>query len=367
MFLGSAGVAAAGATVSRFPAATLAWAEPSRVRAPGGPILLNSNENPYGTFSSVHAALSKAQAWCNRYPWHEVDDLVAALAARHKVAPEHIVLGNGSVDILRMAAEAFCGRGEPLVQASPTFEALAMYAKRRQVPVIAISLRSDFAHDLDAMLKPARGAGIVYICNPNNPTGSITPREDIENFLKKLGGSGPYVLLDEAYHHFADSPSYGSFADRASGYPRLIVTRTFSKVYGMAGLRLGYAITDKQTAERLYAFQVFDGPNGPALRAGIAALADTAGEEQAARRIVADREEFMTQAKARKLHVIPSQANFVMLETGRPVKEVITRFKSRDILIGRPFPPLNTYARISLGTPEEMKRFWQIWDNKELD
>lgn len=362
-FLGTLGAGAAAAAVVRFPVADFAWAEPPRVRTPGGPILLNSNENPYGTFPSVHAALTRAQAFCNRYPWHEGEELTALLAARHKVKPEQIVLGNGSVDILRMAAEAFCGRSETLVQAAPTFEALAMYVKRRESPVVAVPLRADYAHDLDAMLKPARSAALVYICNPNNPTGSITPRKEIEAFLNRLGKDGPYVLLDEAYHHFADSPDYVSFLERPVDHPRLIVARTFSKIYGMAGLRLGYSVSSKEVAERLNDFGVFDSPNSPAALAGMAALKDDAAMKQATRRILADRAGFMKQASARRLHVIPPQANFVMMETGRPVKQVIEHFKQRNILIGRPFPPMETFARISLSTPADMNAFWRAWDD----
>ena len=361
-FLGTIGAGAAAVAVTRLPLAEFGWAEPPRVKTPGGPILLNSNENPYGTFSSVHQALTEAQAICNRYPWHEGENLAALLAARYKVKPEQIVLANGSVDILRMAADACCGPSKPLVQASPTFEALMFYAERRQAPVVKLPLRSDYAHDLDAMLKPARDAGLVYICNPNNPTGSITARKDIESFLKRLGGDGPYVLLDEAYHHFADSPEYVSFLERPVDYPRLIVARTFSKIYGMAGLRLGYSISSKEAAKRLSGFAVFDSPNAPAARAGMAALKDEVSETQMARKVLADRAEFMRQAGARKLHVIPSQANFVMMEIGRPVKPAIGHFKQRNILIGRPFPPMDTYARISLSTPDDMRAFWQAWD-----
>ena len=360
-FLGTISGGAAAVAASRLPV-DFAWAEPPRVKTPGGPILLNSNENPYGAFPSVHQALTDAQAICNRYPWHEGEKLTALLAARHWVKPQQIVLGNGSVDILRMAAEAFCGPSKPLVQASPTFEALAMYAKRYQTPLVAVPLRADYAHDLGAMFKPARTAGLVYICNPNNPTASVTPRKDIEIFLSQLGSDGPYVLIDEAYHHFADSPEYVSFLERPVDYPRLIVARTFSKIYGLAGLRLGYSISSEEVAKRLDGFSVFDTPNGPAALAGMAALKDEAAEKETARKVLADRAEFMKQAQARKLHVIPSQANFVMMETGRPVKRVIEQFKQRHILIGRPFPPMDTYARISLSTPEDMREFWRAWD-----
>ena len=361
-FIGTIGAGAAAAAVVRLPIGDFAWAEPPRIKTPGGPILLNSNENPYGAFPSVHKALTEAQAICNRYPWHEGEKLSTLLAAKHKMDPKQITLGNGSVDILRMAAEAYCGPSKPLVQASPTFEALAMYAERYRTPLVTAPLRKDYAHDLEAMLKPARTAGLVYICNPNNPTGSITSRKDIDAFLKQLGNDGPHVLIDEAYHHFADSPEYVSFLDRPADYPRLIVLRTFSKIYGMAGLRLGYSVSSEGVAKRLDGFAVFDSPNGLAARAGMAALQDEATEKETARKVLADRAAFMKQAQGRKVHVIPSQANFMMLETGRPVRRVIEHFKQRNILIGRPFPPMETYARVSLSTPDDMQQFWKAWD-----
>jgi len=354
--------ATAAATMLEFP--QLAFAEPPRWAAPaGGAVLLNSNENAYGAFPSVRQAMVDAIAIHNRYPDYQFDALWEGLAALHKVKTEEITLGCGSNDILRMASNAFCGRGKPLVTAVPTFEALAMYAARSGTEVIKVPLRADFAHDLEPMLAKAKqGAGLVYICNPNNPTASLTPRKEIDRFLRELPPE-TYVLIDEAYHHFVTAPAdYASFIDRRVEDPRVIVARTFSKIYGMAGLRLGYAVGAKATIDKLSETHVFDNPNCIAARAGTAAVTDKKALDSAIRRAVADREEFNRQATARGLKFIPSHANFVMVDAARPTPVVIEHFKQRNILIGRPFPPFDTYVRISLGTPAEMKQFWQVWD-----
>jgi histidinol-phosphate aminotransferase len=261
-----------------------------------------------------------------------------------------------------MAANAFCDRTKPLVTAAPTFEALSMYSARNGTETIKVPLRSDFAHDLEQMLAKAKGAGLVYICNPNNPTGSLTGRKEIDQFLSGLPPE-TYVLIDEAYHHFVTAPAdYISFIDRRPENARVIVARTFSKIYGMAGLRLGYAVGTKDTIERLSASYVYDNPNCIAARAGTAALADKKALDAAIRRSVADREEFRRQAAARGVRSIPSHTNFVMVDSARPTRTVIEHFKARNIRIGRPFPPFDTHVRVSLGTPAEMKQFWQVWD-----
>jgi histidinol-phosphate aminotransferase len=341
----------------------VAMAQPRRRVKVTGEILLNSNENAYGAFPAVRQAMADAIVITNRYPDYEFGALWQALADKHRVKTEEITLGCGSTDILRMAAEAFCSRTKPLIMASPSFEALGMYAARNGTEVIKVPLRADFAHDLEAMLARAKpGAGLVYVCNPNNPTGSITPRKQIEQFVRDLP-EATYVLIDEAYHDFVTAPAdYASFIDQRVENPRIVVARTFSKIYGMAGLRLGYAIAARETIEKLSASQVFDNPNCIAARAGAVALADKSGLGEAIRRAIQDREEFNRQAARRKIAAIPSHTNFVMLDAQRPTRAVIDHFRARNIRIGRPFPPYATHVRISLGTPAEMKQFWEVWD-----
>jgi len=362
-FFKTAGIGAAATAASAgLSRELLAWAEPQRAPQPDGPILLNNNENAYGAFPSVLTMGNPLQD-ANRYPDNYSERLSEKLAAASKVPLECVVTGCGSTEILRMAANAFTGPGKKLVLATPTFEAIGRYARTARAGVVEVPLAANFTHDLGAMLKAAAtDAGLVYICNPNNPTGNLTPRSDIEDFIKKLPRN-VYALIDEAYHDFVPaSPDYASFIDRPVDDDRVIVARTFSKIYGMAGLRLGYGIASKATAALLQEHRLEDTLNSLVTRAALVALDDAAGLRQAQQRNAADRDEFMRQVVARKLKAISSTTNFVMVNSNRPVGSVIEHFKSNNILIGRPFPPLDTYARISLGKPDEMKSFWRVWD-----
>ena len=359
-FLGSIGAASALAVAGPLP--SLALPEPQRSReSNAGIALLNSNENPYGMLPGAQKAALAAVMHGNRYPesWLAEEHI----AAYHKVKPAQVIHGYGSSENIAMAIRALTSRSRKLVTANPTYELPDMHAKALGVPVVTVPLTATYAHDLERMLSAAgNDAGLVYICNANNPTGSITPRRDIEAFLAKLPQS-IYVMIDEAYHHFAtDSPDYVSFLDKPVDDPRLIVLRTFSKVYGMAGMRLGYSVQSEGLVKLLKPWQLVLDGNAAALAAGYASLNDDAGMRSMAARLVADREAFTKQAITRKLKVIPSHANFIMVQTGRPVRDMITHFRGQQIAIGRPFPPMEQYIRVSLGLPNEMDRFWQAWD-----
>lgn len=337
-----------------------ASSEPARTTQPGGPVLLNGNENAYGQFPSVADAMQQALHYCNRYPFKEWDRLTSAIAGRHALPEDQVLLGNGSTELLRVCAQTFTGPGKTLITPTPTFEALGRYAQIFGAEVITVPLTSSYAHDLDAMLRRTDAStGLIYICNPNNPTASLTPRGDIEAFIAKLPPTTA-VLIDEAYFHFAEgAPGYSSFI----GYrdDRVITIRTFSKIYGLAGLRLGYGVSTKATIKRLRPYQLEDTVNMVAARCAVTALADDAALRVAADRNAHDRAEFARQAAGRGLALIPSFANFVMFDTHRPVTEVISYFQKNNIVVGRPFPPMDTHLRISLGLPGEMKEFWRVW------
>lgn len=358
----TAAFGAAAAATASIPAPLLSWGEPPRETRTGGPAMLNSNENAYGPFPSVMAMPSPFKD-VNRYPDSSVEMLVGQLARLHKVTPEHIVLGCGSTEILKIAASAFSGPGRKVIMASPTFEAIEFYGKAVKAEVVKVPLMDSFAHHLPAMQTEAeKDGGLVYICNPNNPTGSVTPRRSLENFIRALP-KDVYVLMDEAYHDFVPvSADYISFADHPIDMDKVIVARTFSKIYGMAGLRMGYAVASPATAKLLRAQKQEDSANIFALRCALTSLNHTDERESAILRNSNDRDVFMREAAKRRIMAIPSWTNFVMINTLRPVRTVIDHFKQNNVLIGRPFPPLDTYARISLGTPEQMKTFWAVWD-----
>ena len=356
--------AAAGAAVH--PLRVLSSAavfEPQRQQQPDGPIRLNSNENAYGPSPKAAAAMRAAMPLANRYPDSEYDAVVARIARLHGIKTEQLLVGCGSSEILRVAAMAFLSSGKQFVQASPTFEASAFHARAAGAEVVSVPLNNRFAHDLDGMLARVNpSTGLIYICNPNNPTASITPRKDIEIFLSKLPANC-MVLIDEAYHHYAASSAmYASFIDQPVNDDRLVVCRTFSKVYGLAGLRLGYGVATPAMVEKMNAYMTFNSVNGIVPGTAIAAIDDTASVSEFVRKNADQRQEFFNQAQARMLKPIDSHANFVMMNTHHPAPDIIEHFRKNNILIGRPFPPMDTYVRISLGLPPEMLAFWQIWD-----
>lgn len=298
----------------------------------------------------------------NRYP-DSVDFLREAIAKAHAVKPEQVVLGCGSSELLQMAAAAFLGPGRKLIMASPTFELIARFARKAGAEIVQVPLTPRYEHDLGAMLDRAdEKTGLVYICNPNNPTGSLTVRKDLENFLAKLPSSVP-VLIDEAYHHYVGgTSSYASFLDRPAGDGRTSVTRTFSKIYGLAGLRVGYAIAPLEMARQLNSERLQFGVNIVAARAAAAALGDAQYVRTIAQRNANDRQEFYNQANARMLRVIDSQTNFVMLEVGQAAEGIIEHYKKNDILVAPKVPSFETHVRVSLGKPAEMREFWRVWD-----
>jgi histidinol-phosphate aminotransferase len=327
------------------------------------PVLLYRNENPYGPSEKVLAVLRESAAAGNRYPRTEYDTLLDKLATLHHVKREQIVLGCGSGEILCMAAMAFLKPGKKLVEAAPTFPALGKLAQTAGVEVADVPLNSRYEHDLSTMFdRVSSNTGLVYIVNPNNPTGTLTPRKDIEAFIAKLP-PGVTVLIDEAYHHFiAPGAEYESFLDRPIADPRVIVARTFSKIYGLAGMRIGYAVATPESAKRLAAGFPAWSVSVVSARAASAALDDLDYVRLGIQRNTNDRQEFLKQAAARNLRPIPSQTNFIMMNPQRPPDEVIAHLKKRNILIGPKYPILDKYVRISLGQPQEMKIFWSAWD-----
>jgi histidinol-phosphate aminotransferase len=359
-FLQSAALATTATAVLDLSFPALLEARTSRT----GFIILNSNENAYGPSPRVIQAMRDALPFCNRYPDAQRDDFLSSVAQLHHVSYKQLIMGHGSTELLRMCVDAFAGPGKKVITATPTFEVISWCAKARGAEVVTVPLTPNYAHDLGAMLdKVDANTTLVYICNPNNPTASITPRADIETFIGKLPAH-TYVLIDEAYHEFAaGSPGYRSFIEDPVRIDHVIVSRTMSKIYGLAGLRLGYGFSAPQTIQLLQPHQLDQNANMVALMCSVVALGDQASITSAIARNAADRSEFMRQAQSRNIRYIPSHTNFVMMYAGRPAPPLIEAFKQRNILIGRPFPPMDNFVRISLGLPDEMKTFWSVWDD----
>jgi histidinol-phosphate aminotransferase len=365
-FLRSLGFGVTAGAAVRWPLGNIPRAyasEPTRMVQSDGFIRLDSNENAYGPSAKVAEAIRSAVGLANRYPFRKYDELTQQIAGVHRVKPEQVLFACGSTEILRVAACAFLGRGRQLIQAVPTFEAIEDYSKAVGAEVLSIPLAPGFVHDTERMLARAGSStGLVYICNPNNPTATITPRKDLESFIGKLP-AGAMVVLDEAYHHYAGkSGMYASFLDEPLHDERVIVARTFSKVYGLAGLRLGYAVASPTVIEKLRVFLTEDSLNAVVAEVAGVALNDTEGVNDSVKRNADDRQEFFNSAMLRMLMPVDSHANFVLTNVQHPAVEVIEHFRRHNILIGRHFPGLDNCIRVSLGTPQEMRAFWQAWD-----
>ena len=346
----------AGAAAAAFgPAALLSARRPLGAHAPA-PVRLSSNENPYGPSPAALRAMTDAFGLAWRYPDEHADALVAALAKLHGVAPEWILLGNGSGEILKLCAAALVGPGRKLVVADPTFEALARHAAMNRAEVIKLPLTADYRHDLQKMLAATRDAGLVYVCNPNNPTASLTPKQELRAFLAQVPRQ-TVVLVDEAYHHYAESADYESVIPLVAAQPNLIVARTFSKIYAMAGLRCGYCIAQPEVVERLRAQQAWDSVNIMALVAARASLEDQAHVAEGRRLNGAVKRMVCAELEQLKFNYIPSAANFLMIELRRDVRPVIRALRERRVEVGRLFPTLPTHLRVTVGTRTDMEAF----------
>ncbi len=342
-------------------------------------IRLSSNENPHGPSPMALKAMTDAFSLSWRYPDEHVESLIETIAKRNEVGGDQIMLGDGSGEILKVCASAFTGpmsddnrsvelarptrgpalqfipgRGK-LVVADPTFEAILNHARVSRAEVVKVPLNQTFAHDLPKMLAAA-SEGLIYICNPNNPTASITPKNDLREFIKKLPRQ-TIVLVDEAYHHYADSSDYESVIPMIKDHPNLIVARTFSKIYGMAGLRCGYCIAQRETIQRMRPHQTWDSVNIMAVVAAIASLNDP-DQVPNGRRLNSQAKQFVI-SELNKLgyQQIPTQANFMMVDVKRPVLPLISALSERGVQVGRVFPALPTHMRVTIGKQAEMETF----------
>jgi histidinol-phosphate aminotransferase len=337
--------------------------QPSPGGRPAGPIRLDRNENAYGPSEKAIAAMREAASFANRYPDSECDELASRIAQMHGVTPEQVVPGCGSSEILRGLTATCLGPGKKLVMASPSWNLIADFARRAGAEIVAVPLNKEFAHDLAAMLAHIDSStGLVYICNPNNPTGSLTRREELVAFTRQLPTT-VHVVIDEAYHEYIGGSARDvSLADQTLGDSRVVVIRTFSGIYGLAGLRVGYGIAAPRTAGLLAADRLPFGVNAVAARAAAAALGDVEHVKACVQQNANDRQEFLNKVNGRMLRAIDSHTNFVMLNTGLRAEEVVEHFRKNNVMLPPPFPPMDEYVRVSLGTSEDMLEFWRIWD-----
>ncbi len=328
-----------------------------------GMIRIDSNENPNGPGARAFEAMRANFDIANRYPVTLEDDLTTEIARYLGVKPENIMLGCGSGEVLRSAVQAFTSPTRALVSPMPSFELAADYARFIGSPVKSPRVDAKLHLDLDAMADAAKGAGLVYLCNPNNPTATVHGKASIADYIEKVGKSSPQtiVLVDEAYHEYVEDPNYSTAIPLAIDNPRMFVARTFSKVFGMAGMRVGYAVGRPETIARMKGWMLGSNISQLSLAAAKVTVGDVAriAEEKKKNH---DAKVFTAKAfTGMGYEVVPSDANFMMVDIKRDVKVFKAECIKRGVAVGRQFPPLNTHLRVSVGTMAEMQKAVEVF------
>jgi len=356
----------AGLTAAAMPIMTegrLAWAAQQQTQTrrqrpvadPNGapPVMINANENPLGPCKSALAAIDASALTGGRYDANGgLDKLTALLSQQMSVPEDHIAVYAGSSEPLHFTVLAFSSDSKPYVTADPSYEAGMWAAQAAGAKVSKWPLTETYAHDVKAMVAASPTAGVIYICNPNNPTGTLTPKEDIV-WAAKNKPAGSVLLVDEAYIHLSEAPSCIDLVQQGQD---VIVLRTFSKVYGMAGIRCGVAFGRPDLLAKLQRY----GMNPLPVTAVNAATASLSESDLVAtrRKIIADtRTSTFKWLDAKGYTFIPSVSNCFMIDTGRPGKEVIAAMQQRNVFIGRTWPIWPNHVRVSVGTPAEMAAF----------
>jgi histidinol-phosphate aminotransferase len=324
---------------------------------------LANNENPYGPPETVMKAMNDAWRYANRYQYPD-GGIVEAIAEHHGVKPENILLGCGSSEILKIVDDAFLPEHKFVIGVDPTYETVYRYATNSKAKAITLPLTNTIDVDMKAIIRAtklnARDVGFVYICNPNNPTGRIVSKQDIKLLLDSIPQDIP-VFIDEAYHHFVDDPNYEPSIKYVIEGRKVIVARTFSKIAALAGMRLGYAVAPEEIIGMLRPLVVSYNTNAVVKYGGVAALKDTAYQAKMKQLNKQLRDKTTNELKTMGYQVIPSQSNFFMVNVKKDVTQVGDEFQKRGILVGRKFPPMNEWLRVSVGTEDEMDRFMKAF------
>jgi histidinol-phosphate aminotransferase len=316
-------------------------------------VMIDSNENPLGPSQSARDAISAIIPMGGRYLDNLTEDLVNTFAQLEGLNPDHFHIFPGSSPPLRFAVVAFTSPQKSYVSADPGYEAGSYAAAAARARVVKVPLTKTYAHDVKAMVAAAPDAGLFYICNPNNPTGTLTQHSDIE-YLVENKPKGSIVMVDEAYIHFCDAPSSLDFIKAGKD---VVVLRTFSKTYGMAGLRCGFAIARPELLEKITDRSGWNFMPVTAVAAAAASLKDPGLVPERKRINAAVRQETFQWLDSNGYRYIPSESNCFLLDTKRPGKEVIDAMAEQNVFIGRIWPIMPTCVRITVGTHDEMQHF----------
>lgn len=330
------------------------------------PLLLNFNENSLGMSQKAKQAIIDALPNAFRYPDDARSALISELGNEFKLSDKHITLGNGSSETIQAAVQYVANKGQKegkavqLIVPDPTFNYAELYAEPLGVKIVKVPVDNTLAFDLVTMQKKAQefdGISMVYLCNPNNPTAMLTPTAALTNWIKSAK-ENVFFIIDEAYAEFVSTPEFTSaIALVEAGYKNLIVTRTFSKIYALAGLRVGYGVAVPEVIADVDVFVSIDNTNTAGAVAALASLKDKAYVEYSRKSIDVSRQMVIDVLKELNIEYAPSHANFIFHKVKGDVKTYQNRMKDANIMVGREFPPALGWSRLTLGTPEEMSYF----------
>lgn len=330
------------------------------------PLLLNFNENSLGMSPNAQKAVIEALPGSFRYPDDARSELIGNIGTLHNLDSKNVTLGNGSSETIQAAVAMLANKARKegikiqLVTPDPTFNYAELYALPLGVEITKVPLKSDLSFDLKKMEQIANdfdGLSIIYICNPNNPTAMITPHSQLDSWMKKVSDK-QFFIVDEAYAEFVEDPQFVSAIELVkAGQKNLIVTRTFSKIYALAGLRVGYGLATPEVIEAVDEFISIDNTNTAGAVAAIASLKDKKFLEYSLKSNNLSRKIVETALNELGLEYAPSQANFIFHKVKGDVKTYKQRMKEANIMVGREFPPVMGWNRLTLGTPQEMEQF----------
>src|SRR5438270_977791 len=324
---------------------------------PKDAVIIDANENPLGPCSAAREAIAEISADSGRYSFWLTEGLAKRFAAQEGLKPEYVRAFPGSGEPLHFSVLAFTSPTKSYVTADPGYEAGMHAAKFSGARVVKTPLTASYAHDVKAMVAAAPDAGLFYVCTPNNPTGTLTPHADIE-YLLEYKAKGSIVLVDEAYIHFSDGVTA---LDLVTADKDVVVLRTFSKIYGMAGLRCGLAIGRPDLIEKVSSFSGWNSLPVTAVAAALTSLDDRVVVPERKRINAAVRNETFAWLDGNGYSYVPSVSNCFMLDTKRPAKEVIDAMAARNVFIGRAWPAWPTHVRITVGTKSEMEKFQAVF------
>ncbi len=325
-------------------------------KSPGAPglIQLSWNENPFGPAESAQRAMAAAVPRSCRYPDAEEQALLELIAAKEGCSPNQIVMGSGSGEILDVAGFHFGYDKGEIISADPSYMQLVNAAEKAGGRAVRVPLNARYEHDLPAMAAAVGPkTSLVYMVNPNNPTGTVCAAAALKEFVKTVSARVP-VFVDEAYLECTDNFAERTCAPLSVAGHNVVVARTFSKIYGMAGCRLGYAVLPEKLATSLRA-RMTGSLSLVTIEAALASLRDAAYVTATRAKIKAGREALVAEVKALGKEYAVPQGNFVFFKTGMPVKDFIAQMRAEGVVVGRAFPPLLDWARITIGLPHEME------------